>query len=53
MALVVLVGSAVYFVLQASIAWILARRVRNWGAVGGFTAVGLVMGAIAFFGLLL
>ena len=42
---------AVYFVLQASIAWILARRVRNWGAVGGFTAVALVMGAIAIFGL--
>jgi len=42
---------AVYFVLQASIAWILAHRDRNWGAVGGFTVVALVMGAIAIFGL--
>jgi len=42
---------AVYFVLQASIAWILAHRDGNWGAVGGFTVVALVMGAIAIFGL--
>jgi hypothetical protein len=42
---------AAYFVLQAVIAWILARRAHNWGAVGGFTGVALVMGTITIFGL--
>jgi hypothetical protein len=42
---------AAYFVLQASIAWILARRVHNWGAMAGFTGVALVMGTITIFGL--
>jgi hypothetical protein len=42
---------AAYFVLQALIAWILARRARNWGAVAGFTGVALVMGTITIFGL--
>ena len=42
---------AVYFVFQAVIAWILARRVGNWAAVGGFTLIALVMATIAIFGL--
>lgn len=42
---------AVYFVFQAAIAWILARRVGNWAAVGGFTLIALVMATIAVFGL--
>jgi hypothetical protein len=42
---------AAYFVLQALIAWILARRAHNWAAVAGFTGVALVMGTITIFGL--
>ena len=42
---------AAYFVLQAIIAWILARRRSNWGAVAGFTVVGAMMATIAVFGL--
>ncbi|MGI9585962.1 MAG: hypothetical protein ACR2N7_10275, partial [Acidimicrobiia bacterium] len=42
---------ATYFVLQAVIAWILARRKGNWGAVAGFTGIAAMMGAIAIFGL--
>jgi hypothetical protein len=42
---------AAYFVLQAVIAWILARRAQNWGAVAGFTGVALAMAAITVFGL--
>jgi len=42
---------AAYFVLQATIAWILARRKGNWAAVAGFTGVGAVMATIAIFGL--
>ena len=42
---------AAYFVLQAVIAWILARRVKNWPAVAGFTAIALAMGTITIFGL--
>lgn len=42
---------AAYFVLQAAIAWILARRAQNWEAVAGFTAIALVMGTITIFGL--
>jgi hypothetical protein len=42
---------AAYFVLQATIAWILARRRRNWGAVAGFTGIGAMMATIAVFGL--
>ena len=42
---------AVYFVFQAAIAWVLARRAGNWAAVGGFTIIALVMATIAIFGL--
>jgi hypothetical protein len=42
---------AAYFVLQAVIAWILARRAQNWGAVAGFTGIALVMSTITIFGL--
>lgn len=42
---------AVYFVMQALIAWVLARRVGNWPAVAGFTVIALTMGTIAVFGL--
>jgi hypothetical protein len=42
---------AAYFVLQAVIAWILARRVQNWPAVAGFTAIALAMGTITIFGI--
>jgi hypothetical protein len=42
---------AAYFVLQAVIAWILARRVQNWAAVAGFTAIALAMGTITIFGI--
>jgi hypothetical protein len=42
---------AAYFVLQAVIAWILARRNGNWAALAGFTGIGAVMATIAIFGL--
>jgi hypothetical protein len=42
---------AVYFVFQAVMALILARRAKNWGAVTGFAAIGLAMGVVAVFGL--
>ncbi len=42
---------ATYFVIQAVMAWILARRRGNWAAVGGFTLVALTMATIAIFGL--
>ena len=42
---------AAYFVLQAVIAWTLARRVKNWPAVAGFTAIAIAMGTITIFGL--
>ena len=42
---------AAYFVLQAVIAWILARRAQNWAAVAGFTAIALAMGTITIFGI--
>jgi VIT1/CCC1 family predicted Fe2+/Mn2+ transporter len=42
---------AAYFVLQATIAWIIARRKGNWGAVAGFTGIGAMMATIAIFGL--
>ena len=42
---------AVYFVLQAVIAWILARRAQNWGAVAGFTGIALAMAVVAVFGI--
>ena len=42
---------AVYFVFQAGIAWILARRRGEWPAVAGFTLIALTMATIAIFGL--
>ena len=42
---------AAYFLTQAFLAGILARRRRNWGAVAGFTVVGLAMATILIFGL--
>jgi hypothetical protein len=42
---------ATYFVLQAVIAWIIARRKGNWAALAGFTGIGAVMSTIAIFGL--
>ena len=42
---------AAYFVLQAVIALILARRAQNWGAVAGFTGIALMMATITIFGL--
>ncbi len=42
---------AVYFVLQALIALLLARRAKNWGGVAGFLAIMLAMGTVAVFGL--
>ncbi|MGI9540364.1 MAG: hypothetical protein ACR2N6_09470 [Miltoncostaeaceae bacterium] len=42
---------AAYFLIQALLAGILARRRGSWGAVAGFTAIGLVMAVIMVFGL--
>ncbi|MGI9643622.1 MAG: hypothetical protein ACR2N9_12710 [Acidimicrobiia bacterium] len=42
---------ATYFVIQAVMAWVLARRRGNWAAVAGFTLVALTMATIAIFGL--
>jgi hypothetical protein len=42
---------AVYFVLQALMALILARRDKNWGAVAGFAGTMLAMSVVAVFGL--
>ena len=38
---------AAYFTLQATIAWIIARRKGNWAAVAGFTGIGVMMATIA------
>ena len=42
---------AVYFTIQAALAGILAARKKNWLAVAGFVAVGLVMLVILIYGL--
>jgi len=42
---------ATHFLTQAFLAGILARRNGNWGAVGGFKVVGLVVATILIFGL--
>jgi hypothetical protein len=42
---------AAYFLIQALIAGLLARRVQSWGAVAGFTGVGLAMATIMIFGI--
>ena len=42
---------AIYFLLQAAIAGILAWRKHSWGAVAGFGAIGTAMATIAVFSL--
>jgi hypothetical protein len=42
---------AVYYLLQALIALIIARRARNWPVVAGTGAIGIAMGVIAIFGI--
>jgi hypothetical protein len=42
---------AAYFLTQALLAGILARRAKNWWAVAGFTLIGLAMATIMIFGL--
>lgn len=42
---------AAYFLIQAFLAGLLARRKQNWWAVAGFAAVGVVMAIIMIFGL--
>lgn len=42
---------AFYFLLQASIAIVLAKRLGAWGKVFGFVLVGLVMAVIMVFGI--
>ncbi len=42
---------AAYFLTQAVLAGILARRKRNWWAVTGIILVGLAMATILIFGL--
>jgi hypothetical protein len=42
---------AAYFILQASLAGVLATRNRNWLALAGFVAVGIAMATVLIFGL--
>ncbi|MDX2381444.1 MAG: hypothetical protein QNM02_16995 [Acidimicrobiia bacterium] len=42
---------AAYFLIQATLAALLARRKQNWPAVVGFVLIGLVMATIMIFGL--
>jgi len=42
---------AAYFLIQIALATMLARRQRNFAAVGGFVLIGLVMATILIFGL--
>lgn len=42
---------AAYFLTQAVLAGLLARRNRNWAAVAGFVVIGLAMATILIFGL--
>ncbi|MCJ7782118.1 MAG: hypothetical protein MUQ27_14970, partial [Acidimicrobiia bacterium] len=42
---------ALYFVIQAILAIMLASRAKAWLPVAGFSAIGLVMAAITVFGL--
>ena len=42
---------AAYFLIQALLAGLLARRKQNWWAVAGFTVIGLIMATIMIFGL--
>ncbi len=41
---------ALYFAIQALIAWVLAKRAWNWWAVAGFTGIEVMMLTIAVFG---
>jgi hypothetical protein len=40
-----------YFLIQALLAGLLARRSDNWWAVAGFAGIGVVMAIILIFGL--
>jgi uncharacterized membrane protein len=42
---------AAYFIVQASLAGLLASRKQNWAALAGFVAIGLAMGVVLIFGL--
>jgi hypothetical protein len=42
---------AAYFLIQAALAAMLARRKQNWPAGVGFVLIGLVMATIMIFGL--
>ena len=42
---------AAYFIVQASLAGLLARRKQNWPALAGFVAIGSAMAVVMIFGL--
>ncbi len=42
---------AAYFLVEAFLAGLLARRKQNWGAVAGFVGIGLMMATVMIFGL--
>ena len=42
---------AAYFIVQASLAGLLASRKQNWAALAGFVAIGLAMAVVLIFGL--
>jgi len=42
---------AAYFIIQASLAGVLAKRKQNWPALAGFVAIGIAMATVLFFGL--
>ena len=42
---------AAYFIVQASLAGLLASRKQNWAALAGFVAIGLAMTVVLIFGL--
>ena len=42
---------AAYFLVEATLAGLLARRTGNWWAVAGFVGIGLMMATVMIFGL--
>ena len=42
---------AAYFMVQATLAGLLASRKQNWAALAGFVAIGLAMAVVLIFGL--
>jgi hypothetical protein len=42
---------AAYFIIQASLAGLLATRKQNWPALAGFIAIALAMAVVLIFGL--